>query len=180
MTQILDRDDQPGIVENDDGENVIVRLSTGAALHFPSALVAQREDGVYRADFSFDAADSARHTLDEVEEHVRVGTRTVETGRVIAQTFTDSVEEAVDTTGWRESVTVERVPIGRVVESVETVRTEDDTTIIPVYEEVLVVRKQVVLREEVRITKHREPVPGSEHIALRRQRVEVNRLPPEA
>ncbi len=53
-------------------------------------------------------------------------------------------------------------------------------TVVPVYEEVLVVQKKLVLREEVRLTTRREPLPGPERVTLRRQQVEVERLPPPA
>jgi stress response protein YsnF len=65
-----------------------------------------------------------------------------------------------------------------VVDAVEPPREEDGVTVIPVYEEVLVVEKRLVLREEVRLTTRREPVPGPDRVTLRRQRVEVDRHPP--
>jgi stress response protein YsnF len=55
------------------------------------------------------------------------------------------------------------------------VRTEDAVTIVPVFEEVLVVEKRLVLKREIRIRKR----PTSETVAipvsLRKQRVEVER-----
>ena len=176
---ILDRDDRSGIVEPGADGRVRVRLPSGDLLDLPESLVTRLDDGSYRARVSFDEMGSeSTATFQEVEEHVRVGTRVRETGRVVARTVTDLREEAVDAGGWRETVEVERVPVGRVVEAAEPVRDEDGVTVIPVYEEVLVVQKQLVLLEEVRLTTRRERVSGPERVTLRRQRVEVDRLPP--
>ena len=173
---ILDRDGRPGAVEGLDDETVRVRLPDGSALSLARALVTRSDDGRYRADVVF--ADLGTHVLREVEERLSVRTEVHETARVVARTITDTTEVPVDAAGWRETVDVERVPIGRVVEAAEPPREEGDVTIIPVYEEVLVVHKQLVLREEVRLTRRREPVPGPPSVAVRRQRVEVERLPP--
>lgn len=176
---ILDRDDRSGVVESSASDRVRVRLPTGVVLDLPAALATRLDDGSYRADLSFDEFGSgSRAVLQEVEERVDVSTRVLERGRVVARTVTESRDEAVDADGWRETVDVERVPIGRVVDAVEPVRDDGGVTVIPVYEEVLVVHTQLVLREEVRLTTRRERVPGPERVTLRRQRVEVDRLPP--
>ena len=176
---VLDRDGQPGTVESVAGDRVRVRLAGGAALDLPQSAVEALDDGTYRADLVFaDLRAEAPTVFQEIEERALVRTVARETGRVVARTVTDSREEAVDGTGWRETVEVERVPVGRPVEAVEPTRQEDGVTVIPVYEEVLVVQKQLVLREEVRLTTRREPLPGPERVTLRSQRVEVDRLPP--
>ena len=176
---ILDRDDRSGIVESSADGRVRVRLPSGDVLDLPESLATRLDDGSYRADLSFvELGSESKTTFQEIEEHVQVGTRVRETGRVVARTVTELREETVDAGGWRETVEVERVPVGRVVEAAEPARDEDGVTVVPVYEEVLVVQKQLVLREEVRLTTRRERVPGPERVTLRRQRVEVDRLPP--
>lgn len=178
-TVIIDRGGRSAIVDSVDGDRVRLRLPNGAALDLAADLVERQPDGSYRTEVSFEDLDpGGRQVLREIDEHVRVGTVSRETGRVVARVRTDTQTEAVDTTGWRETVDVERVPVDRVVESVEPMREEDGVTVIPVYEEVLVVQKRLVLREEVRLTTRREPVPGSETVPLRRQHVEVERLAP--
>lgn len=180
MTQdvvlIHDRDGRPGTVEAVTDDALRVRLPDGVVVELAPSLVARTDDGTYRADLRF--ADLDTHVLREVEERVEVRTEARETGRVVARTVTDTVEEPVDAAGWREAVEVERVPVGRPVDAPEAPREEGDVTVIPVYEEVLVIRKQLVLREEVRLTRRRELIPGPSHVALRRQHVEVERLPP--
>lgn len=176
---VLDRDGQSGTVESVASGRVRVRLAGGAALDLPESAVEALDDGTYRADLAFGALTSEPAAVfQEAEEHVRVRTVARETGRVVARTVTDSREEPVDGAGWRETVRVEHVPVGREVDAVEPPRDEGGVTVIPVYEEVLVVQKKLVLREEVRLTTHREPLGGPTSVTLRRQRVEVERLPP--
>jgi stress response protein YsnF len=70
---------------------------------------------------------------------------------------------------------VTRVPVGRWVESPVPVRQEGDTTIVPVLEEVLVVEKRLMLKEEVRITRYREQRLEQQRITLRSEEVTVER-----
>jgi len=64
----------------------------------------------------------------------------------------------VDEPLFTEDVTVERVPVNRLVDSAPQSRQDGDTTIIPVVEEVITVQKRLLLREEVRITRRRTTV----------------------
>ena len=176
---VVDRNGQPGTVETVGPDAVRIRLPSGALIELPRGLVEAQQDGSYRADVAFDTLPTeGRTVLQEIEEQVQIGSRLRETGRVVARVATDTHEEPVDATGWRETVHVERVPVGRDVDSIEAPRKEGAVTVIPVYEEVLVIQKKLVLREEVRLTTRREPLPGPERVTLRRQQVEVERLPP--
>jgi stress response protein YsnF len=48
-------------------------------------------------------------------------------------------------------VEIGRVPVGRPVDTMPPVRQEGDTTIVPVVEEIIVVGRRLILKEEVRI-----------------------------
>ncbi len=74
-----------------------------------------------------------------------------------------------------ETVEVTRVPIGRIVEAVPDVREEGDTTILPVVEEVLVVERRLVLKEEVHLRRVRTTRVHAEAVTLREQTVSVTR-----
>jgi uncharacterized protein (TIGR02271 family) len=110
-----------------------------------------------------------------IEERLEVGKREVEAGVVRARKVVHERQEAVDVPLARERVEVERVPINRVVDQAPAVRTEGDVTIIPVVEEVLVVEKRLMLREEVRLTKRREETHEQQTVTLRREEVEITR-----
>ena len=79
--------------------------------------------------------------------------RTHSTVRVA--TVTHEHEQLVDEALTHERIEVERVPIGRTVKAVPPIREEGDTTIFPVVEEVVVVERRLVFKEEVRIRRLR-------------------------
>lgn len=110
------------------------------------------------------------------EQFEVVGTSQVETARVRIRKRVVEEESDVDVQVRHDEVQIERVPMNRVVEHPSPIRREGDVTIVPVYEEVLV--KQLVLREELRITRHsRTEARESEPVMLRREEVEITRTP---
>ena len=109
-----------------------------------------------------------------VEEVAGVTKERVVTGRVRVSTVTDTFEEAVAAELSREAVTVTRVPVDREVTTLPGIRTEGDVTIIPVLEEVLVVEKRLVLKEEIHLTRVKETDTIASHVTLRRQRAVVD------
>lgn len=114
-----------------------------------------------------------------VEEEVRLDKEERVTGRVRIRTVTDEDEEIVRATLDEEAVEVERVPIGRTVDVAPDIRTEGDVTIIPVVEEVLVVEKRLVLKEELHIRRHVSTENVEVPVTLRKQRAVVERIDPD-
>ncbi len=110
-----------------------------------------------------------------VEEEVRIDKREVERGRVRVRTVTDEVEEMARATLDGEAVEVERVAVDRMVEVAPEIRTEGDVTIIPVVEEVLVVEKRLVLKEELHVRRRRTTEDVEVPVTVRRQRAVVER-----
>ena len=92
-----------------------------------------------------------------VEEQGTVAKREVTTGRVRVSTHVENIDDVAHADLRSDTVEITRVAIGeRVVGPAPQVRTEGDVTIIPVFEELMVVEKQLFLKEELRIRKHRE------------------------
>jgi len=114
-----------------------------------------------------------------VEEAAIIGKREVLTGRVRVQTVTDTVEELARADVQRETVEVTRVPVDRMVETAPEIRTEGDVTIVPVLEEVLVVEKRLVLKEELHIRRRVETETVEVPVTLRKQRAIVEREAPD-
>jgi uncharacterized protein (TIGR02271 family) len=108
-------------------------------------------------------------------EEVSVARRRKETGRVRVQVRTTSRDHLVDEELAHERVRIERVAIGRVVAAAPPVRQEGDTTVIPVVEEIVVVERRLVLKEEVRLTRVRVAGRHREAVALRTQEATVTR-----
>jgi uncharacterized protein (TIGR02271 family) len=113
------------------------------------------------------------------EEELRVEKRQTVTGRVRVRTEVDTVEELARASLDTETVEVQRVPIDRMVDTAPTVRTEGDVTIVPVVEEVVVVEKRLVLKEELHIRRRRTTKDVEIPVTLRKQRAVVERLPPD-
>ena len=116
-----------------------------------------------------------RLTIPLVEETVRVD-KVVETTRVRVRTVTDTVEEIARASLESQNVEVERIPIGREVTVAPEVRTEGDVTIIPILEEVLVLEKRLVLKEELHLRRRVTTEAFEAPVTLRRQRAEVERI----
>ena len=121
----------------------------------------------------------AEEIIPVVEESANLGKRQVVTGRVRVQTVTDIIEELAHADVQREDIEVTRVPIDRVVETAPEIRTEGDVTIVPVLEEVLVVEKRLVLKEELHIRRRVETETVEVPVTLRKQRAVVEREAPD-
>jgi hypothetical protein len=76
---------------------------------------------------------------------------------------------------FRENCDIKRVPIKRLLDKPVEPRQEGDTWIVPLMEEVLVLEKRLLLREELHITRRREQNP---HVLPVRR--EVFEQPPTA
>ena len=110
-------------------------------------------------------------------EEISIARRRVETGRVRVQVHTTSQDHLVDEELTQERVQVERVAIGRVVDAAPPTRQEGDTTVLSIVEEVLVVERRLVLKEEVRLTRVRVVDHHRETVSLRTQEAVIDRLP---
>ena len=113
------------------------------------------------------SGEEQARTIPLVEERLHVAAHEGVTGRVRVSTTTETFEEVVrqELRGMRGEVV--RIPVNRTLEPGEpppAPRTERGAMIIPIFEEVLVVEKRLVLKEEVHITQHtttKKQVEGS-------------------
>ncbi len=113
-----------------------------------------------------------------VAEHLEVGRRETEIGRVRITKTVREREEIVDEALLRQNVFVERVAINRVIDGeAPAMRYEGDTMILPVLEEVLVVEKRLLLKEEIHIRQQKQTVQERQQIALHSEEVAVERVP---
>jgi len=112
-----------------------------------------------------------------VEEKPRIDKQAVETGRVRIRTVVDEHLTRVADELERDDVSIERVPVNREVTAVPEIREEGDVLVVPLLEEVVVVEKRLVVREELRIHRNRKRERVDEAVSLRRMRAEVERVP---
>ena len=113
-----------------------------------------------------------------IAEVLQVGKQTVVTGGVRLTKRVTEREETVEELLLRESVHVERVPINQIVTEVPAVRQEGDTLIVPILEEVLVVEKRLLLKEEVRIQRTHSEVHESQTVMVRSEEAVIEEIAP--
>jgi uncharacterized protein (TIGR02271 family) len=165
---------------------IMVRLEDGRQIMAPAAALHRLPQGDYRLSLgginlnelssAVEKAAGGRVVIPVVSEEVAVGKREVEAGRVRITKLVREEQQTVDQPVFAEEVVVERVAINRVVDGPVEVRHEGDTMIVPLLEEVLVVEKRLMLREEVRISKRRNETHRAQTVTLRKEDVKVERL----
>jgi uncharacterized protein (TIGR02271 family) len=168
----------------DMGTEVEVELDGGARIVVPRSMLQPAEHGGWLLLLSMGdvqrsfGTSSGTTVIPIVHESLSVEKRVVDAARVRIRKIVTEHTEQVAVPLTREEVSVERVTINQWLDGPVTSRTEGDTLVIPLVEEVLFVQKRLVLREEIRITKtpvQLETVPTE--VVLRREDVEIDRTP---
>ena len=108
-------------------------------------------------------------------EEIAFSRRKVDRAVVRVATVTQARPTVVDEQLTHERVEVERIAINRMIDAVPPIREEGDITIISVVEEIVVVERRLLLKEEVRLRKVRVTEQHLETIVLRDQDVVVTR-----
>ncbi len=116
-------------------------------------------------------------SISVVEEWVRVGKETVETGRVRLSKRVHEELETVSASLVQEEHDVQRISINQYVDSPPAIRYEGDTVIVPVLREVVVIEKRLMLVEEIRLTKRRTETQHEQQVPVRREEIVVERIP---
>jgi len=117
------------------------------------------------------------------EETAQISKVSRVSGEVSVSTRTLTRDELVSQDLAHTNVEITTVPIGRAVDAIPAVREEGDVTIFPVMEEVLVIERRLMLKEEVHIRKVRTIERHQETVTLRYQEAVVSRkseTPPDA
>ncbi len=110
-----------------------------------------------------------------VREEAEIHKAVQKTGSVRIQKTVHEKEEKIRETLLVETAEIERVPKNLLVDTMPSVRTEGEVTVIPVVEEVLVMTKRLRLVEELRVTKRRSAVEHEETVTLLSEEVTVER-----
>ena len=110
-----------------------------------------------------------------VEEQLVVGKQTVETAKIRLHKSVQVYEEALDEPLAIRTFDIERVVLNRPVDAAPAVRQDGDTTIYPIVEEQLVLTKQLILKEEVHVTRRDTERRDTQTVTLRREHLVVER-----
>jgi len=124
-------------------------------------------------------APSEHTPLPVIQEDLEVHTETVSAGRVEVRVEQREDLACVDLEALSQHVDIERVPIGIEVERADGPRQEGDVLVVPVYEEVVVVQRRLVLKEEVRLHRRSELRQWQQEVLLRKDEPVIERHPPQ-
>jgi len=176
----------------DDNPHRLVRLEDGRELLIPKQLLRPQDDGSFALNASIgdlmgDSRDhtgersQTRETREEhivpvMQEELDVEKRVVESGRIRINKRVETTESVVDEPLLALSYDIDRTAVNRIIEDAPAPRYDGNTLVLPIVEEVLVVEKRLILREEVRITPKREEVRDPQTHTVRREHVEVERV----
>ena len=168
---------------------VMVRFDNGQQLVVPTAQLIERQDGSYFLPFSLAKIDTGEDSSPMIEqenedtlvvpvvaEKLDVQKRRIEKGGVRVRKIVREREEIIDEPLMREEVHVKRVPINRVVEGPIPVRHVGNTMIISLLEEVLVVEKRLMLKEELHIIKDEVETYKPQRVMLRHEEAAIERV----
>jgi uncharacterized protein (TIGR02271 family) len=108
-------------------------------------------------------------------ERLEVSKEQAQTAQVVVQITPHVRHGRLEVPVQRETVDVERVAINREVDATFPVRQEGDVTVVPVFEEVVVVTKKLMLKEELRITRRRQIEKSVQEVAVRQEEARVVR-----
>lgn len=164
-------------------DHITAHFENGRTVRVPVDALQRDSNGIYRLSMNVtdlervgaETAHAARTVVPAIEETVDVERRRVETGTVRVHKRVSEREEMIDEALLREHVHVERIPKDQVVSTAPQSRREGDTLIIPVVEEILVVEKRLVLKEEVHITRQRAEERSQKPVRLRSEEIVVER-----
>ena len=109
------------------------------------------------------------------QEEAHVSRRRVETGTVRVHKVVREHVETIDEPMLHDEVDIEHIAINRVVEAPTPPREEGDVLVVPVYEEVVTVQRQWVLREEIRLRRREVQTRHREQVTLRSEQAKVER-----
>jgi uncharacterized protein (TIGR02271 family) len=162
-----------------------VALDTGQVIEIPGSMLQRHSPGVFqiplsRADLDRSQSEARSSSQEKVipvlAEELHVTRHAIPTGGVRVHRRVHEHEETVDIPLRKEHVDVRRVLIEHEVDGPLPVRREGETTIIPIVEEMLVIGKKFVLKEEVHITRTVREERHQEKITLKRQESAVERI----
>lgn len=198
MTTVTLADGEKAVLEPDSRfrvpGKVVVRLATGRQVIVPESALIQTEDGWQLPFASGELTMGGRFRIIEtsaeteareetvipmIAETLHVTKEAIVTGGVRLTKRVTEHEETVDEALLREDVQVERVPIHQMVTEAPQMRQEGDTLIVPLLEEVLVVEKRLLLKEEVRITRTRTEVHQPQAVTLRSEEALIEEITPK-
>lgn len=114
-----------------------------------------------------------------LEEHASVHTTVEEAGAVRVRIERVQSVRDLDLATRRDELQVQRIAVDRPVQERRSPWLEGDTWVVPVYEEVVVLQRQWVLKEEIRLVRQQTTATRMQSVPLWRERAVVERRQPD-
>lgn len=154
---------------------VFVQLDNGQRILVPADMLVLQDDGSYYLPLSLtelqrqSQAAPGNETLvvPVMAEELHVQKRQVEAGGVRINKVVHEREEVVDEPLLKEEIEVQRVPVNRPVDGPIPIRYVGNTMIVSLLEEVLVVEKRLMLKEELHINTRQVETRQPQPVTLR-------------
>jgi len=158
-------------------DEVVIARDDGSEISVPASALRREADGSWRLDdMGVPAGAATQDVVPVLAEELDIQRRKRVTGKVLIGKHTTERDETVSMPLRRERAQVRRVIIDRPVESAPPVRREGDTIIFPIVEEVAVVQKRLVLKEELHVSRRRTVEQHEEIVTLREEHPSVQRF----
>lgn len=172
---LIDADGVSAKIEALDPEHATVKLNDGRLVAVPRTALSRQTDQSFRVSFSLTRfLSDGVMVIPVVEEQVEVEKRTTE-HTVRINKSVNTRDATVDEELLREQVEIERIPVNRYVDAAPQIREENGVTVIPLVEEVLVVEKRLLLREEIHVTRRQSAEKFHEVYTLHSEEVHIER-----
>jgi uncharacterized protein (TIGR02271 family) len=124
--------------------------------------------------------DPATETISLTEEQLAIDVHERDRGvvRIRKEVEVTPVHETVDLR--RDDIRIERRQVDQPVDAMREPWHDGETLVVPVYEEVVVADKRLMLREEIRITRKSVTEPLTVDDTVRRHRVDIEHIEPDS
>jgi uncharacterized protein (TIGR02271 family) len=151
-----------------------LRLADGRSFHIPTALLSEPTKASLPSSHASDTAES-RIVVPLIEEQITVSKSTVTIGTVRLEKTVGMYDVALDEPLAVSTWSVDRVALNLPVDAPPPVRQDGNTTIYPLLEEQLVLTKQLILKEEIHVTRNDFERRDTQTVTLRREQLTVER-----
>lgn len=159
-------------------EFTVLSMPNGRTVRLPTVLLVEETQfpvaGSPHPDTK--ALDDGGRVIPLIEEALSIGKRVVETGKVMLHKTVQEYREMLDEPLAIRTFDVERVILNHPIETAPDIRRDGETTVYPVVEEQLVLTKQLILKEEIRVTRRDTERRDNQVVTLKREHIVVERI----
>lgn len=164
-----------------DQSYVLARLDDNQLINVPIQLLEVQNSQRYYLPRRFrdfqetTTTQSSEKVFPVIEEKPLISKKKVDTAEIKIKKQVSQREEVVEQSLAREEINIDRIPKNDVFERPAQMRVEGDCTYIPVQEEILVVEKRYLVREEICIKKIRTEHNEKVIVKLKKEDLNIER-----